>query len=500
MVTFDQSLDEPLDNPEEETNSGQDLPSQRKTMERFYRIQIREMMSMLVCRTPRAEGNGWKLQKFHEILHIPREMSRFGSPANWDAGIGESSLKYWAKWPSRSALNKSGSKAFVQSCGRRIHERSCFNKMKRAVASYDSVFGGGSVAEHHILENEGDEEFGDDEDGNEGFGADDGDESTFTSTFTRSSIEIASSQQHYIQGRAKYQITYNSAVGKCSFQYPATSRFHIHPSILRFAQSLYRTKQNVVEDLLEFSISDSTIIYGYTEYKNQKGEIYRCHPDYRHTGSWYDWAIVRWADKFSISKKVPLDHHPEHPRDELPGKIVAFLQIGDLRKNTVAVVHTAEKLYQEGLGNTKITETWSMEYEKPVSVADPHRSAPRIHLYPKLRAVRLGTIQKPALVFENYPGFHETLSFSPSKGRNNDYKKIVVRMKSRDSHWPKAFYLPQYSRAFKKKPIVVSENKSSESVESDDPDADRISSAHVECKTIALDLTKVDRYVASHSV
>ena len=91
--------------------------------ERYLRVQVQELLSMIVNRIPREEGHGWALQKFHELLHIPHEMTMFGSPSNWDAGPGESSLKYWAKMPAMTALKWSGDGVFTESCARRLHEK-----------------------------------------------------------------------------------------------------------------------------------------------------------------------------------------------------------------------------------------------------------------------------------------------------------------------------------------------------------------------------------------
>jgi len=45
--------------------------------------------------------NGWKLQKFHDFLHISCNMYEFGSPANWDASPGEHDLIDLAKRPAQ---------------------------------------------------------------------------------------------------------------------------------------------------------------------------------------------------------------------------------------------------------------------------------------------------------------------------------------------------------------------------------------------------------------
>jgi len=45
--------------------------------------------------------NGWKLQKFHDMLHVSRYMHMFGNPQNWDASPGEHSLIDFAKRPAQ---------------------------------------------------------------------------------------------------------------------------------------------------------------------------------------------------------------------------------------------------------------------------------------------------------------------------------------------------------------------------------------------------------------
>ena len=72
--------------------------------------KIVRMMQMFVKVLPRQTGNGWCIQKFHELLHISHAMVQFGSPTNWDAGPGESSLKTFAK--KRRKLPKREDKTF----------------------------------------------------------------------------------------------------------------------------------------------------------------------------------------------------------------------------------------------------------------------------------------------------------------------------------------------------------------------------------------------------
>ena len=46
---------------------------------------------------PHKDGNGWKIQKFHELLHLAKHIDDYGSPLNFDAGTGERGLKEWVK-------------------------------------------------------------------------------------------------------------------------------------------------------------------------------------------------------------------------------------------------------------------------------------------------------------------------------------------------------------------------------------------------------------------
>jgi len=50
---------------------------------------------------PWSIHNGWKLQKFHDLLHVSHYMYQFGTnPHNWDASPGEHNLIDFAEWPA----------------------------------------------------------------------------------------------------------------------------------------------------------------------------------------------------------------------------------------------------------------------------------------------------------------------------------------------------------------------------------------------------------------
>jgi len=60
---------------------------QRKGTKSFMEVFVVCLMKSKSI--PCKESNGWKLQKFHDMLHILRDMKMFGSSQNWDASPGE---------------------------------------------------------------------------------------------------------------------------------------------------------------------------------------------------------------------------------------------------------------------------------------------------------------------------------------------------------------------------------------------------------------------------
>ncbi len=62
---------------------------------------IVKLLETVKMEFPRSVQNGWKLQKFHDMLHVSRDMHLFGNPQNWDASPGEHSLIDFAKRPAQ---------------------------------------------------------------------------------------------------------------------------------------------------------------------------------------------------------------------------------------------------------------------------------------------------------------------------------------------------------------------------------------------------------------
>jgi hypothetical protein len=85
----------------------------------------RRMMNLIKLQLPRKKAAGWKLQKFHDLLHVADDYFRYGLAQNYNCGPGESGLKVWAKQAGETA-QKRGAEAFMSQTGDRTYEKECF--------------------------------------------------------------------------------------------------------------------------------------------------------------------------------------------------------------------------------------------------------------------------------------------------------------------------------------------------------------------------------------
>jgi hypothetical protein len=97
------------------------------------------MMKQVLTTMDRGEKtNNWNIQKFHEILHLPKQISEYGNICNTDAGFGECGLKYWAKRPGQHAF-KSNIDVFTESTVKRVREHVCLRKAAHIICEKESA-------------------------------------------------------------------------------------------------------------------------------------------------------------------------------------------------------------------------------------------------------------------------------------------------------------------------------------------------------------------------
>jgi len=88
---------------------------------------ITQFLIQLKTYLPRIEGNGWKLSKFHEMLHVVRFINDFGASRGYNASRPEEHHKQHAKQPGRRS-QKNVNTIDLQ-CGQRIADASIIGTM-----------------------------------------------------------------------------------------------------------------------------------------------------------------------------------------------------------------------------------------------------------------------------------------------------------------------------------------------------------------------------------
>jgi hypothetical protein len=81
-----------------------------------------KLVAQIIMYFPRQEGNKWKLQKLHELLHFPLMLFFFGHAKNFDARTRERHLKDVFKDVARNS-QQWGQDTFLHKVGACMHEK-----------------------------------------------------------------------------------------------------------------------------------------------------------------------------------------------------------------------------------------------------------------------------------------------------------------------------------------------------------------------------------------
>jgi hypothetical protein len=93
-------------------------PHQKRTIFKVVLLCLRKLVHKIVTLCPRKDGNKWKLQKLHDLLHLVSGLYLFVHAKNFDAGRGERLLKDFFKiYASRS--QERGRNIFISQVSKR---------------------------------------------------------------------------------------------------------------------------------------------------------------------------------------------------------------------------------------------------------------------------------------------------------------------------------------------------------------------------------------------
>jgi len=334
-------------------------------------VRIRKLVHRLITFCPRNDGHGWKLQKLHEMFHLPVAALYFGRTDNWDACHLERNLKTFVKAVAR-ICQKRVQPEYIKQMGRRVYEKSIISKAAYAAESQRII-----------------------------------------SPSTKG--ESTAATQGFL-GRPKYSIKMERLNGDTTFtfQWHGTQKgVTLHHLVLDWFQKAMRV--NVV----------GQHIIGFTEMTAMDPSAtafkIRAHPNYRgptphevgNSSPWHDWALIR----FHIDNPTADDE--EENEHLFPGKIMALyrdVSFNDIEEQDRAVVFCSnfqQESVQERLNNgslTRLCERWEgWTEEHPTS-----RNLGGLRYIPKLMDVPLTSIVKPLMVIEeNGTVLQESYAFPP---------------------------------------------------------------------------------------
>ena len=84
------------------------------------RQSIKQLMEMCRTRIPTTTSDRWNFPKFHELLHVLDDISRFGAPRNYCAERPESLLIAAAKQPGRRAQKRHDGSSYERQAAQRL--------------------------------------------------------------------------------------------------------------------------------------------------------------------------------------------------------------------------------------------------------------------------------------------------------------------------------------------------------------------------------------------
>ena len=386
---------------------------------------VGKMLAMVRWYTPRKKGNGWKLQKFHDILHLAIDIERFGPPSNFDAGPHESGLCFWAKLPALTS-QKRGYNIFARQVAARTHEFQCMARAMRA----HRILGVRDIPLVKKMEEEKVE--------------DEGKPKLLGTRYRVYSKQDCGGRAGNLGGFQSRWTTF-----------PATKVFQKKKAKATFAVS------PVVENYLRFQPKDDADVLPLVKVggqlfwelrteisavlrDNPKRVTLRCHPNYKNEGPWYDWVIVNFeAEDEDVFEETA--HSPQYDHNCVPCKVLAIARNPETDECKILVHGCGFRYKKEDRdSDTVLIEFWQLQYhdlqsELPKGIQNRNHDGSRTphnntYLAPLLTWVSLDNIVCRCLVVEEEPGVHEVLPTNKNGAPLNWV--LLVRQRSQ---WPSNF-------------------------------------------------------------
>lgn len=255
------------------------------------------MLGDLARLWPRETGQGWDKCKFHEQLHVPKDISKMGNPEGWNSSIPEKNHIFFCKRPARTTQRRRAT--LDQQVAQRVSESYMID------TAYTTMQRARDVKNGNILES-----------------AIQNHDESFSDQATKGRLIIEKRTDNILNWEVISKSQRKNLHGDDLFQIAA--KFFVSQQNVA---TTTRGGQNYIE--IQFS----------NEYQ-RNNTIFRSHPDYRSEGPWHDWVMIKWRMDNARREQPQMFREPENliwyndfERDEehdcyTPAKIVGmFLKV-----------------------------------------------------------------------------------------------------------------------------------------------------------------------------
>jgi hypothetical protein len=343
----------------------------RKDVERLQK-KHQWLLHLLKFVGARRKGMGFKLVKFHAILHLAEDICMFGVPMNVDTGSNESHHK---RTKVAAKLTQKDPTTFEEQTSKRLDD---LHVLDLALLE----MGGRALWDY---------------------------EEGVTSTRADPGGDV----------RVKEEEIENKHLGGTMFEVYKDETDQLLVRVADARKKKHLNYSYMYSEFLSFVCSikevlgqytDRGLLYVYSEH-HRHGLVFRSHPNFRKKGPWRDWAMVRWGGGHS----------------ELPAKIWGFIKITNLEK------HTERKLPKQLWGGSAVSNgtfaiiestTWTGPLD-----ADAIFREVRLDVEEKAND---GTIMKRKFYLVDVEAFTEPLVVMENQGSKDSYFVMTSRSKWAD--------------------------------------------------------------------
>ena len=357
-------------------------------------LSVRKLVAEIITFCPRQDGNQWKLQKLHEMLHFPLMIFFFRHAENIDAGTGERHLKDVFKDVARNSQQR-GQDIFLGQCAKRMQEKLIMLKAKQYSEAIDKLCAVDDPP------------------------APDPNSVTTISNNPTALVRTLPHGPMYVINYHDISNDNGTSVGGCTAKLLGMNEStQIHPVLLSWLATNWDIEIG----------RNETSLHCYTEMHVKDGPRYRAHPNYQNEGPWQDWAMVSFGR-----------NDEDGSLNKVPSRILLFYvhQSVDANGNTSRDIHAIVQTCEYQVGNvrrrrrnmeeTNLCSRWQL------SMKSSTRLRERVNV-PELYSVKAEDIHESVLVFEEHPGLCESWS-----GR-----RYVWLVKDQRKEWSNMFPLPEH--------------------------------------------------------